>query len=153
MAFLLHVWFVFGIVDSMIAEKTRDNKPAKLFKGTFVRLAKMRLQEAEVLLAQECYSGAYYLCGYAVECAFKACIAAKTQQYEFPPVRRTIDSYYQHDPSKLLDASGLEKKLDQAAQLDRALTSNWSIVAKWSEQSRYKEYNILDLSKTRPSPD
>ncbi|HYP09337.1 MAG TPA: hypothetical protein VER03_24140 [Bryobacteraceae bacterium] len=35
-------------------------------------LAEMRLADAEALLVAGRYSGAYYLAGYAVECAIKA---------------------------------------------------------------------------------
>jgi HEPN domain-containing protein len=38
-------------------------------------LSKVRLKEATALLNLRMYDGAYYLAGYAVECALKACIA------------------------------------------------------------------------------
>lgn len=45
-------------------------------------LALLRLKEAQVLFANGCWSGAYYLAGYAIECALKACIAKKTERFE-----------------------------------------------------------------------
>ena len=33
-----------------------------------------RLREARALLGVRCWSGAYYLAGYAIECGLKACI-------------------------------------------------------------------------------
>jgi hypothetical protein len=36
------------------------------------RLARIRLKEARVLLQAKCFDGAYYLCGYAIECGLKA---------------------------------------------------------------------------------
>jgi HEPN domain-containing protein len=42
-------------------------------------LAEERLGDAEVLLASNRYSGAYYIVGYAVECGLKACIAKLTR--------------------------------------------------------------------------
>jgi hypothetical protein len=39
------------------------------------RLAKERISDAKVLLGARHWVGAYYLAGYAVECALKACIA------------------------------------------------------------------------------
>ncbi|HLF84399.1 MAG TPA: HEPN domain-containing protein [Blastocatellia bacterium] len=47
-------------------------------------LAVTRLREAKVLLANGEYSGAYYLAGYVVECALKACIAKRTKRHDFP---------------------------------------------------------------------
>jgi hypothetical protein len=38
-------------------------------------LSRLREKEAKVLLDNGCFAGAYYLLGYAVECALKACIA------------------------------------------------------------------------------
>jgi len=36
------------------------------------------------------FDGAYYLAGYAVECAIKACIAKGTRRYEFPDKRKVL---------------------------------------------------------------
>jgi hypothetical protein len=38
-------------------------------------LSKVRLKEATALLKLELFDGAFYLAGYAVECALKACVA------------------------------------------------------------------------------
>lgn len=38
-------------------------------------LSEVRLEEEQSLLANRYYSGAYYLAGYSVELALKACIA------------------------------------------------------------------------------
>lgn len=47
-------------------------------------IALTRLEEVEVLLKNRKYSGAYYLSGYVVECALKACIAKQTKRFDFP---------------------------------------------------------------------
>ncbi len=47
------------------------------------QLGQMRIDEATLLLAHRHWSGAYYLAGYAVECALKACIAKRTQRHDF----------------------------------------------------------------------
>lgn len=51
-------------------------------------LSKVRLKEATALLKLGLFDGAYYLAGYAVECALKACIAKGTQRGEFPDRKR-----------------------------------------------------------------
>ena len=48
------------------------------------KLSRLRVREAKVLLDNKCYEGAYYLLGYAVECALKACIARQTKAFDFP---------------------------------------------------------------------
>jgi HEPN domain-containing protein len=74
----------------------------------FQKLAELRLLEAEVLLDAGKYEGAYYLCGYAVECALKACIAKLTKEHDFPD-KATVNDSYTHDLGKLLGVSGLKK--------------------------------------------
>jgi len=50
----------------------------------FQDLSRLRMKEARRLFEAGCPEGAYYLAGYAAECAFKACIAKKTERFEFP---------------------------------------------------------------------
>ena len=64
-------------------------------------LARERVREARQLLRARAPNGAYYLAGYAVECALKACIAKKTQRYEFPS-RDTVNESHTHDLNRLL---------------------------------------------------
>src|SRR2546425_2666201 len=47
-------------------------------------LAEERLSDAQVLLANGRFGAAYYLAGYAIECALKACIAKLTKAEDFP---------------------------------------------------------------------
>lgn len=53
-------------------------------------LSNVRLKEAKALLKVGMADGAYYLAGYAVECALKACIAKETRRYDFPDKRESI---------------------------------------------------------------
>lgn len=52
-------------------------------RGELQELAMIRLQDAKVLLENECFDGAYYLSGYVIECALKACIAKKQKSLIF----------------------------------------------------------------------
>jgi HEPN domain-containing protein len=63
-------------------------------RGDFQRLAELRLKEAKALCAAGMYDGAYYLAGYAVECAIKACIAKRTKAEEFPPKPKVVQDYW-----------------------------------------------------------
>jgi len=47
-------------------------------RADFQELAQIRLRDAEVLLENGRFDGAYYIAGYSVECALKACIAKLT---------------------------------------------------------------------------
>lgn len=105
----------------------------------FQRIAKVRLIDAKNLLRTRRYSAAYYICGYVVECALKACIAKKTRRYDFPPNWSTVrEEYYTHDLAKLLKAAGLEGLMTNAST---GLQQNWIVAKDWSESSRYSSMN------------
>jgi HEPN domain-containing protein len=46
-------------------------------------LARLRLTEAKVLLRAGQHAGAYYLAGYVIECALKACVAKQVAHRPF----------------------------------------------------------------------
>jgi len=99
-------------------------------------LAELRLKEARVLLNANCFEGAYYVAGYAIECAIKACFARKTEQYDFPSMK-AVNQIYNHDPTKLISAAGLEEDLAKELKSNQTLNANWAVVKEWSEQQRY----------------
>jgi hypothetical protein len=80
--------------------------------------------------------GAYYLAGYCVECALKACIAKATLRHDFPDKTR-VDSSYTHDFRKLLRVARLEDAQLEQSKRDMAFRDNWDKVQWWSEESRY----------------
>jgi hypothetical protein len=90
-----------------------------------------------VLLDRKCYEGAY-LAGYAVECAFKACIARRTQAHDFPPKPQVVQSFYQHKIASLANLAELHNELRDRLKLGGQFESNWSHVIKWSEDKRYE---------------
>jgi len=104
----------------------------------FHRLAAVRLREAKTLLDAGEFSGAYYLCGYSVECALKACIAKRTVEHDFPDRRRVEQSYTHEISNKLLAAAGLQGELQEKVDLDPAFAANWAVVKDWTQESRYE---------------
>ena len=100
-------------------------------------LARIRIDEARVLLRARKYDGAYYLAGYAVECALKACIARSTKRFDFPDKKTVVDSHT-HDLKQLLRVAKLDGLLAQEVQAHPEFRSNWATVANWSEQARYQ---------------
>lgn len=101
------------------------------------RLSHIRIKEAKLLLDGRCYNGAYYLAGYAVECALKACIAKQTHRHDFPDKKRGDESYT-HDLGKLIRVANLEGQLRQEINANRVFRDNWSALKKWSEAFRYE---------------
>lgn len=105
-------------------------------RDDFQKLAEVRLKEARALLTAELPDGAYYLAGYAVECALKACIAKRTQQHDFPD-KKLVDKSHTHDVERLMDAAGLSDLLKNDLAGNEELELDWETVREWSEQSRY----------------
>ncbi len=100
-------------------------------------LAKLRLREARILLRAGQYSGAYYLCGYSIEYAAKACIARKIRRYEFPDKDLAFKSY-SHNLEQLITIADLKRDLDHLTRNNTNFAVNWNIVKDWNEKSRYE---------------
>jgi HEPN domain-containing protein len=100
------------------------------------KLSNARIREAKILFNAGEYSGAYYLAGYAVECALKACIAKAVKRYDFPDKSLAQDSYV-HDLGKLLKLADPNSELVTATQVNPLLNASWNLVKSWTEQSRY----------------
>lgn len=117
-------------------------------RSEFQNLADIRKREAEILLENGCFEGAYYLAGYAVECALKACISKQFMQYDFPD-KNLVNKSYTHDLSILLGLAGLTRTYEQQADQDANFASNWAVTKDWSEQDRYtngtSKQKALDL--------
>jgi HEPN domain-containing protein len=108
-------------------------------------LALLRIKEARVLFANGCWSGAYYLASYAIECALKACIAKRTERFEFPDKER-VNRSYTHKLSQLLQIADLEKSLRDAERHQPELARNWAFVTEWSEEARYEQHSETDAA-------
>lgn len=108
-----------------------------LTHADLVKLAIRRLDEAVALLAANCYPGAIYLGGYAVECGLKACIAKQMQALHFPPSRKFVERCYNHDLQELFRTAGLWAAFDADCRSRLPLQLNWQVVKTWSEQKRY----------------
>lgn len=101
----------------------------------FHRLADVRVAEAGVLLAAGMWDGAYYLAGYAVECALKACIAKLTKQDDFPD--KDAAKCYTHKIDDLVGLAKLVALREADMKCNPALNKNWTTVKDWTEASRY----------------
>lgn len=104
-------------------------------------LSRVRLSEARALLQAGLPDGAYYLAGYSVECALKACIAKETRRYEFPEKKR-VNASHTHDLLELVKIAELMDGLLAAAKADPILRRYWNDAREWSEQSRYEKHSL-----------
>ena len=83
------------------------------------------------------HAGAYYLAGYVVECALKACIAKETKRYDFADKNKVNASWRTHQLTRLIDTAGLSASLDAESKDDPKFAWCWGVVKEWTEESRY----------------
>lgn len=100
-------------------------------RGEFQELAEIRLRDSKVLLDNECYDGSYYLSGYVIECALKACIAKMTKEFDYPD-KNIVQKIYTHNLSGLINVVGI--KIPEDVEV------NWAVIKDWSEHARYKKH-------------
>jgi hypothetical protein len=110
----------------------------------FWDLAEVRLKDAEGLLGIQRWACAYYVAGYAVECALKAFIVREAEQTgsvfdDKKFATQLLDSFFVHDLEKLFKTTNLEATFGSARGANQALDDNWQIVKGWKETSRYQQ--------------
>jgi HEPN domain-containing protein len=106
-------------------------------------LADLRVEDAKVLIGSGRFSAAYYLLGYAVECALKACVTKQIKEHDFPDKKLVLDSYT-HDLEQLLRISGVKPQFDQRIKGDRSFEVSWTTVKDWTESARY-DNNVPEI--------
>jgi hypothetical protein len=111
------------------------------------KLAKARLEEANVLHDAKRWDGAVYICGYAIELALKSVIA-KDRLNGFPTDDAEFDlakNCKTHELPKLL-AHSLR---DVALQGDKDFWVAWGEVKEWQSEFRYRPLGTADESASR----
>jgi HEPN domain-containing protein len=106
-------------------------------RQAFRRLAITRLEEAKVLLDNHKYSGAYYLCGYALECGLKACISKSIKRTQFPDLE-FVKAIWVHKLWQLVKQASLEGDWQKRVNSDKQFAANWGVVKDWDVGSRYE---------------
>lgn len=109
---------------------------SQLGYNTFKGLSLRRIKDAKILSKNRAYSGAYYLAGYSVELALKACYCKSVKAQSFPD-KKVIGILYSHDLNNLMGVSGVKIKFEKEIKTNSQLLTNWEIVKDWSEDSRY----------------
>ena len=100
------------------------------------QIARLRLKEARALQKMGLPAGAFYLAGYSIECAFKACIAKQVKRHDFPD-KATVEKSWKHDLKELVKTAGLEGSLNGEIGSNPQFSANWGVVKEWNETSRY----------------
>ena len=110
-----------------------------MYRKDFQKLAEDRLADARVLFKAHRFDAAYYLAGYAVECAIKAHIAKRGRHHQFPAPPEVVRDIYSHDFNKLLKAAHIDQTVEAAVKADVKLGFYFTVVKDWTEKSRYNK--------------
>jgi hypothetical protein len=104
------------------------------------QLARERMADVKALLASKRWALAYYIAGYAVECALKACIQVRisSETEVLFEDRRFSEKCWTHNLEVLFDCAGLKTSFDAELAANPDLKYNWTIVRVWNEASRYE---------------
>jgi hypothetical protein len=106
------------------------------------KLVEVRVGDAAYLLVAQRWEAAYYLLGYAVECALKSCVLRYQHDtgaiFADADYLKIVAGCWTHDVKRLLRLAGLERELGSACGANPALKGHWDVVALWSEGSRYR---------------
>jgi HEPN domain-containing protein len=117
-------------------------------RAGFQKLAEMRLDDAKTLLDQGKWPAAYYLAGYSVECALKACIIAFLNKSDEWPERDFSKNCWTHALDDLLKLARLQEELETVAKKDAVFANNWAVAKDWTEKARYN----LDKAESDAKP-
>ena len=105
-------------------------------RTTLQQLDELRVRDAEALLAASQWEAAYYLLGYSIECALKACIAQQFRLHQVPE-KKLVNSFYAHNLEELLSIAGLKSAKDACCAADAQFEAKWNTVQAWTEATRY----------------
>jgi hypothetical protein len=106
-------------------------------------LAEERILDAAALIDGSRWSFAYYVSGYAVECALKSCLLARMIHTGWVFEDKVkIEDCRTHDFGKLIILAGLTDELNSTLSASAAaggeFVGNWGIVTQWKVTDRYE---------------
>jgi hypothetical protein len=95
-------------------------------------VARLRLEDAAVLLKEKRYNGAIYLAGYAIECQLKFAVCDRRGMVYLPSVLEV------HDWDRLVDQAGLAAPLSK----QRTIATLYATLSEeWAPLLRYRAAN------------
>ncbi len=132
----------FGIV-SVVAARVGGQSPGKevvVNRLEWQQLAERWLVDAKVLLDAHRWSAAYYLAGYAAECALKACILKRlvAEAEVIFEEKRFSERCWTHSTEELVKLAGLEAARAADVAANRTRANYWLTLRDWNEQRRYE---------------
>jgi len=106
------------------------------------------VRDAQALLAAGCWSGAYYLVGYAVECGLKACVLALVERTGVIYTdKKFSEKCWTHDVETLVKLADLETVRGLAIAANPKYGLNWQSAKDWNESARYEQKSELEARR------
>ena len=106
------------------------------------------LIDAKALLDASRWRAAYYLCGYSVECALKACVFTYIESTGIIfQDKEYLKKCFTHDVEALIKAAGLEVARGLDIQSNPKRGVNWNVVKDWEVDIRYKDRDQSEAEK------
>jgi HEPN domain-containing protein len=107
--------------------------------------AQERILDADALIKGGRWSFAFYVAGYAVECALKSCLLARMiyTGWVFQEKAKIIECLT-HNFGELIKLSGLKDELDARLAANPAFVGNWAIITQWKVTDRYGQKTEAD---------
>jgi len=108
------------------------------------QMAEERIRDSKALIDGGRWEFAYYVAGYAVECALKPCLLARMIHtgWIFEEDVKKVDDCRTHEFLKLIQIAGLrdelKDKLKESALAGGEFVTNWETVNLWKVTSRYE---------------
>lgn len=104
------------------------------------QLAADRIEDARVLLEGNRWTASYYLVGYAVETALKACILRFVEETGVIfKDKKFAEKCWTHRFDELVKQANLQPTLDRDVEANPGLGGFWGVARAWSEVSRYEQ--------------
>ena len=105
-------------------------------------LTRERVRDARALLAYGQWPGAYYMAGYALECALKSCILKRIYDtgiiFKDKKYLDNLGKCWTHDLVQLMTLAGLTADFGVACGANPQLNVYWGVAKDWQETSRYE---------------
>jgi HEPN domain len=117
------------------------------------RLAEERIKDAKALIDAGRWEFAYYVAGYAVQCALKSCVLARMIHTGgvFDEAVKNVGDCRTHEFLKLMQIAGIKDDLDirlkQSAADQDEFGANWHEAKAWNVVSRYEAKTEAEAKK------
>lgn len=110
-------------------------------RQTLQRMSIERPLDAEALLQGRRWDYAYYVSGYAVECALKSCVLSRMIHTAWVFQEKwNAEKCRTHDLGKLVELAGLNGELNQRLKAGGGFEVSWAFTSAWKVDSRYQSH-------------